>query len=137
LGHSSTVFAQVLRLVPRHVFERLAAWHHTGARLRRASRWSQLVALGLAHLGGRASLRDVVASLEAQAPRLYHLGARPLTRSTLARINAEQPYELYETLFGALYQRCQRHAPRHGFRFKNKLLSLDSSLIDLSLEVFP
>jgi hypothetical protein len=97
LGHSSTVFAQVLRLVPRHVFERLAAWHHTGARLRRASRWSQLVALGLAHLGGRASLRDVVASLEAQAPRLYHLGARPLTRSTLARV------------FRASWQRCRVH----------------------------
>ena len=33
--------------------------------------------------------------------------------------------------------RCLRQAPRHGFRFKNKLFSLDSSLIDLSLKVFP
>jgi putative transposase len=40
-------------------------------------------------------------------------------------------------LFGRLYARCQRVAPRHGFRFKNKLYSFDSSLIDLSLKVFP
>jgi hypothetical protein len=31
----------------------------------------------------------------------------------------------------------RRLAPRHGFHFKNKLYSLDSSLIDLSLAVFP
>jgi putative transposase len=36
-----------------------------------------------------------------------------------------------------LYARCQGLAPKHGFRFKNKLYSLDASLIDLSLKIFP
>lgn len=95
------------------------------------------MALATAHLAGRHSLRDVVANLEAQGPRLYHLGAKPVTRTTFARVNEEQPYALYQTLFAKLYERCRRLAPRHGFRFKNKLYSLDSSLIDLSLKVFP
>src|SRR5258708_4667931 len=69
--------------------------------------------------------------------RLYHLGARPVKRSSFARVNEEQPADLYATLFERLYARCLAHAPRHGFRFKNKLYSLDTSLIDLSLEVFP
>jgi hypothetical protein len=99
--------------------------------------WSQFVALATGHLGGRYSLRDIVANLGAQASRLYHLGARPVTRSSLARVNEEQPATLYAALFERLYARCWAHAPRHGFRFKNKLYSLDSSLIDLSLEVFP
>ncbi len=101
------------------------------------TRFSQFVAFSTAHLAGRHSLRDVVANLAAQGPRLYHLGARPVTRSSLARVNEEQPYTLYEALFGKLYERCCNLAPRHGFRFKNKLYSLDSSLIDLSLKVFP
>jgi putative transposase len=101
------------------------------------TRFSQFVALSTAHLAGRHSLRDVVANLQAQGPRLYHLGARPVARSSLARVNEEQPFALYEALFAKLYARCQRSAPRHGFRFKNKLYSLDSSLIDLSLKVFP
>jgi putative transposase len=101
------------------------------------TRFSQFVALATAHLAGRHSLRDVVANLQAQSARLYHLGARVVTRSSFARVNEEQPYTLYEELFGRLYARCQRLAPRHGFRFKNKLYSLDSSLIDLSLKVFP
>lgn len=137
MSHHSTVFGQFLRLVPRHEFEALAKTHHVGAPLRRMTRFSQFVALSTAHLAERHSLRDVVANLAAQGPRLYHLGARPVARSSLARVNEEQPYTLYEALFGKLYERCRRLAPRHGFRFKNKLYSLDSSLIDLSLKVFP
>jgi putative transposase len=55
----------------------------------------------------------------------------------LARLNEQQPHELYEALFHKLLSRCQGQAPRHGFRFKNKLVSLDASTIDLCLSVFP
>jgi putative transposase len=126
-----------LRFVPRHEFETLAQEHHQGAPLRRMTRFSQFVALATAHLSGRHSLRDVVANLAAQGSKLYHLGAKAVKRSSFARVNEEQPFTLYEALFSKLYGRCQRLAPRHGFRFKNKLYSLDSSLIDLSLKVFP
>lgn len=137
MAHHSTIFSQFLKLVPRHQFDALAEDHHHGAPLRRMTRFSQFVAMATGHLGRRHSLRDIVANLQAQATRLYHLGARPVTRSSLARVNEEQPCALYEALFARLYERCQRLAPRHGFRFKNKLYSLDSSLIDLSLKVFP
>jgi putative transposase len=58
-------------------------------------------------------------------------------RSTLARVNEQQPCEFYEALFGKLYGQCRSIAPRHGFRFKNKLYSLDASTIELSLAIFP
>ena len=101
------------------------------------TRWSQFVALATAQLAGRVSLRDVVSNLRAQAHKLYHLGCRAVSRSSLARVNERQPYRLYEELFGKLLARCQALAPGHGFRFHNKLYSLDASLLDLSLEVFP
>ena len=137
MAHHSTVFGQLLKWVPRHEFETLANRHHKGQRLRRCSRWSQFVALGLAQLSGRSSLRDIVSNVSAQAAKLYHLGIRPITRSSLARLNEQQPHELYEALFHKLLSRCQGQAPRHGFRFKNKLVSLDASTIDLCLSVFP
>jgi putative transposase len=95
------------------------------------------VALATGQLAGRRSLRDIVSNLTAQCSLLYHLGARCVTRSTLARLNEQQPYEFYEALFGKLYGQCRSVAPRHGFRFKNKLYSLDASTIDLSLSIFP
>lgn len=137
MAHNNTVFAQLLKLVPRHQFEILAKTHHVGRQFRKTSRWSQFVALAMGQLSGRHSLRDVVANVSAQASRWYHLGARRVTRSTLARVNEQQPHEMYEALFANLYQRCRPVAPGHRFRFKNPLYSMDSSLIDLSLKIFP
>lgn len=137
MAHSNTVLAQVLKLVPRHQFESLAEQHHVGRRFRKTSRWSQFVALATGQLSGRCSLRDIVSNLKAQARQLYHLGVRSVMRSTLARVNEQQPCEFYEALFGKLYGQCRSLAPRHGFRFKNKLYSLDASTIELSLSIFP
>lgn len=137
MAHVNTIFSQILKLTPRHEFESLADEHHSGRKFRKCSRWSQFVAMALAQLSGRISLRDVISSMSAQAHRLYHLGCGSVSRSNLSRINDEKPYTLYEALFGKLLHRCQSMAPRHGFRFKNKLYSLDASTIDLCLNVFP
>lgn len=137
MAHHNTVFAQLLKFVPRHEFEALANQHHEGQKLRKMSRWSQFVAMGLAQLSGRSSLRDIVSNLSAQTAKLYHLGSCKVTRTSLARVNERQSHMLYEALFHKLLARCQGFAPRHGFRFKNKLYSLDASTIDLCLSVFP
>jgi putative transposase len=137
LPQFDTVFAQLLKLIPRQDFDKPAKAHHSGGALRRMTRWSQFATMGMGHLCRRSSLRDAMATIGAQGRRLYHLGMRTVTRSSLARVNAEQPYTLYEALFGKLLARCQAQAPRHGFRFKNKLYSIYASLIDLSLKIFP
>ena len=137
MAHHNTVFAQLLKYVPRHEFETLANQHHCGRSFRTASRWSQFVTLAMAQLAGRNSLRDIVENISAQAHRLYHLGSAKLTRSNLSRINEDKPYALYEALFGKLLNRCQGMTPGHDFRFDNPLYSLDASTIDLCLSAFP
>jgi putative transposase len=137
MAHCNTIFSQILKLVPRHEFERLAKQHHSGRSFRTASRWSQFVMLTLAQLSGRLSLRDIVENTAAQIHRLYHLGSVKISRSNLSRINQGKPYTLYEALFGKLLKRCQGMAPGHDFRFNNPLYSLDASTIDLCLSVFP
>ena len=137
MSHHNTVFAQLLKLVPRHEFETMSQAHHQGQKLRKINRWSQFVALATAQLSGRHSLRDIVFNLNAQFQSLYHLGCRFVSRSSLARVNEQQPHTLYEALFTKLYQRCQTTSTKQRFCFKHKLYCLDSSLIDLSLKIFP
>lgn len=137
MSHSSTVLAQLLKLVPRHEFQSLAKEHHVGQKLRKTSRWDQFTALFMAQLSGRQSLRDIESNLRHQRHVLYHTGARPVARTSLARLNEQQPHTLYEALFQRLLSRCQSQRASHGFRFKSPLYSLDASLIDLSLQVFP
>lgn len=137
MSHSNTAFHQLLKPVVRHEFENLAQQHHTGQKLRSASRWDQFIGMAMAQLSGRQSLRDIQANLQAQRHKLYHLGAKPIARSTLARMNEKQPAELYQNLFGKLLTHCKNMPGKHKFRFKNPLYSLDASAIDLSLSVFP
>ena len=137
MDHHTTVLGQLLKLVSRHEFEREARRDHKGRKLRAMSRWSQFAAMAMAQLSGRNSLRDIVSNVDAQAHKLYHLGVRRVARSSLARVNEEQPHELYEALFERLLSRCRETAPGHGFRFGNKLVSLDATYVDLCLSVFP
>ena len=137
MAHCNTILSQILKIVPRHEFEKLANQHHSGRSFRTASRWSQFVAMSMGQLSGRRSLRDVVDNMGAQWRRLYHLGSAALSRSNLSRINEKKPYQLYEELFSLLLKRCHTVAPGHGFKFKNPLYSLDATTIDLCLSLFP
>jgi hypothetical protein len=88
-------------------------------------------------LGKAHSLREIVGGLASCEGRLAHLGITAPCRSTLAYANAHRPWQLYQQVFYQLLARCQAVAPKNKFRFKNKLLSLDATIIDLCAELFP
>ena len=88
-------------------------------------------------MGGRTSLRDVESTLQSQSQHRYHLGSQSVSKSALGRANEQLDYRFYENLFKVLYKRCAPVAAGHKFRFKNKLFSLDASLIDVSMKIFP
>ena len=137
MAHCNTVLSQMLKMIPRHEFEKLANTVDGKVRSTALSRWSQFVALTVGQLNGRQSLRDIESCLSAQQHLNYHLGVKPVSKSALARANEQRDAEFYTRLFEVLYSRCTQHAPRHGFRFKNKLFSLDGSLLDASMKLFP
>jgi len=137
MAHHNTVFAELLKLLPRHEFRKLAKDHDGPRRSDAMSRWTQFMALATAQLCGRSSLRDIEGTVASQSRSLYHLGAGQVKRTTLSRANKQLSYRFYEALFGKLYSRCQALSPGHKFKFKHKLFSLDSTLLDVSLKVFP
>jgi len=139
MAYHPTVLSQLLQSVPRLEFEKLAQAHDGNRRSDALSRWSQFIALAVGHLGQRHSLRDIEAVLAGDPKLHYHLGTGSVSRSALARANENLSADFYRDLFSALYARLQAtHAvPGKRFRFKGKLFSLDGSLIDLSMKVFP
>ncbi|NHO68580.1 IS4 family transposase, partial [Aestuariicella hydrocarbonica] len=137
MAHSSTVLSQILRLVPRHEFQTLAQQHDGNRRKGSFSRWSQFVSLSMAQLTGRSSLRDIEMAMDSHRHINYHLGCQPVKKSTLARCNENLSGDFYQALFYKLYQRCSNLLPGRSFRLKNKLFSIDSSIIDVSMKIFP
>ena len=93
-------------------------------------------------LGRADSLRDICNGLACCLGRLVHVGiAKAPSRSTLSYANEHRPAALFEELFWTALARFREQqglgSRKHKFRFKNKLLSLDSTTISLCLTMFP
>jgi hypothetical protein len=55
----------------------------------------------------------------------------------LAYANAHRPWQLYQSVFEKLLERCrQAYLGPRKFRFRNKLLSIDATMIDLCASLF-
>ena len=135
-----SIFAQMLQFFPRLEFEACVREHKAERHARGFSSWTQFVAMLFAQLGHAQSLREITGGLAACEGRLAHLGvSAPPKRSTLAYANEHRPWELFQTVFGRLYQRCSAEVAQRSrgkFRFKHKLLSLDATLMPLCLSMF-
>ena len=133
-----SIFAQILQLFPRDQFQQAVQKHKAERHARGFTCWGQFVAMMFCQLGSAKSLREICQGLAASEGKLRHLGI-PIapSRSTLAYANEHRPWELYQTVFENLLQRCHSVAAgKKKFRFKNKLVSLDSTSIDLCASVF-
>lgn len=134
-----SIFSQLLQLFSRAEFELAVKKHKAERHARGFTCWGQFIAMLFCQLGRAHSLNEITQGLAASEGKLKHLGvpAAP-KRSTLAYANQHRPWELYQTVFGQLLVRCQQLAAagQRKFRFKNKLLSLDATVIDLCLALY-
>lgn len=134
-----SIFSQLLQLFSRTEFELAVKKHKAERHARGFTCWGQFIAMLFCQLGRAHSLNEITQGLAASEGKLKHLGvpAAP-KRSTLAYANQHRPWELYQTVFDQLLLRCQQLAAegKRKFRFKNKLLSLDATVIDLCLSLY-
>ena len=132
-----SVFQQILKLFPRAEFAQLVREHRTERHARGFSSWQQFVSLLFCHLGRAQSLREICDGLRSIDGKLQHLGIDSPKRSTLAYANEHRPWTLFEAIFHRLLAGIRADVlPKHRFRFKNPLVSLDSTIIELCMEVF-
>jgi hypothetical protein len=83
------------------------------------------------------SLREIAGGLKSCEGKLKHLGLeREPKRCTLSYANAHRPWELLQRLFYDLLKQCQEISPQKKSRFKNRLLSLDSTTVELCASMF-
>jgi len=143
LNRVCSIFSQILQLFSRLEFESAVRMRQAERHARGFTCWGQFVAMLFCQLGNAQSLREICGGLAASEGKLKHLGlpAAP-ARSTLAYANEHRPWQLYQTVFQQLLEKCQQvvaNAPgkkKRKFRFKNKLLSLDATVIALCVAAF-
>ena len=137
MTRTGSLFSQILSLFQRstfaqHVRELKAEYHARGF-----SSWDQFVAMLFCQLAQARSLREISDGLKSCEGKLKHLGLeQEPKRSTLSYANAHRPWQLFQRLFYDLLAQCQTLSPRKKFRFKNRLLTLDSTTVELCASMF-
>jgi Domain of unknown function (DUF4372)/Transposase DDE domain len=138
----ASLFSQLLKHFPRTEFIHLVSKHNAEHRAKGFSCWTQLVSMLFCHIAHADSLREICGGLACCLGKVKHLGISKVpNKSTLSYANRNRPASLYEELFWTMMQRFRQNdhlgARKREFRFKNKLLSLDSTTISLCLNLFP
>ncbi len=139
---TASLFSQLLHHFPRTEFVSLVKKHRAERHAKGFTCWNQFVSMLFCHLARADSLREICGGLSCCLGKVVHLGIdKAPCRSTLSYANEHRPAALYEDLFWSALERFRGHGGLAGgnskFRFKNKLLSLDSTTITLCLELFP
>jgi hypothetical protein len=134
--------SQLLHHFPRTEFASLVKKHRGERHAKGFTCWQQLVCMLFCHLARADSLREICGGLSCCLGKLVHLGiAKAPKRSTLSYANEHRPAALYEELFWSALARFRGQGQLGGhkgkFRFKSKMLSLDSTTISLCLSLFP
>jgi hypothetical protein len=132
-----SIFSQLLQLFSRIEFQQAVKETKAERHARGFTCWGQFVAMLFCQLGRAHSLREIAGGLRSCEGKLKHLGISAPSRSTLAYANEHRPWQLYQRIFTQLFERCQSQVKtKKKFRFKNKLVGLDSTIIDLCISLF-
>jgi Transposase DDE domain/Domain of unknown function (DUF4372) len=138
----ASLFNQLLDHFPRLEFDGLVRKHKADKGAKGFATRTQLVAMLFCQLARADSLREICNGLACSQGKLIHLGiSHAPNKSTLSYANEHRPAALFEDLFWTTMNRFRGQEALGGrkakFRFKNKLLSLDSTTISLCLTMFP
>jgi hypothetical protein len=136
----ASLFSQLITVFSRQRFYELVFKHGSERYSKGFSSWDHFVAMLFCQLAQAKSLREICGGLACCIGKLRHLGLKDApNKSTLSYANANRPWQMYQDLFYETLEFCRMAAPGKAkkFRFKNKLLSLDSSTISLCLALFP
>jgi hypothetical protein len=133
-----SIMTQLLQIFPRNEFQQEVKQAKTEWHARGFASWDHFVAMLFSQLADAQSLREIVGGLESCGGRLEQFGMQVPKRSTLAYANRQRSWELFRNVFCRMSERCRAEVgQKTRFRFKNRLLSIDSSVVTLCSKMFP
>jgi hypothetical protein len=138
MNRFSSIFGQILHLFSKREFFGMVRATQSERGAKGFSCWDQFVAMLFCQLGQAHSLREICGGLASCFGKAKHLGLHAAPkRSTLSYANEHRPWQLYENVFYQLLGQCrQLDFGKRQFRFRNKLFSLDATVIELCASLF-
>lgn len=125
---SITTFSELLKGLPRPIFDRLVKKHNADKYCKKFGHWQHLVPMLYAQLSGTTGLRPLQTAFNGHVVHHRHLGAVPLKRTTLADANERRADTVFSATATWLMGQVSKGLPKETKEF---MFLLDSTSITL------
>jgi hypothetical protein len=139
MSKGNSIFGQILSLFDKNNLKKASRKYDADKHSKGFSSTDHFISMLFCQFAYAKSLREICDGLKSCQDKTMHLGLMRLpTKSNLSYVNSTRPSEFFEEIFYITLKKVQsEHFQRKKkFRFKNKLYSMDASIIDLCLSMY-
>ncbi len=133
-------FAQIMDFASQDIFKVCVKRYNGNHKTKEFSCWKQFLCLAFGQLTHRESMSDTMLCLKLNADKLYHLGiGKVVNKSTLSRANEKRDWHIFQDFGLKLIEQARilyEGDNQLDIKLKGKVFVLDSTTVDLCLEVF-
>lgn len=133
-------FAQIMDFASQDIFKVCVKRYNGNHKTKEFSCWKQFLCLAFGQLTHRESMSDTMLCLKLNADKLYHLGiGTVVNKSTLSRANEKRDWHIFQDFGLKLIEQARilyEGDNQLDLKLKGKVFALDSTTVDLCLEVF-
>lgn len=134
------VFSQVMDFASQDIFKVCVNRYKGNYKSKEFTCWKQFLCLAFGQLTHRESMSDTMLCLELNSDKLYHLGiGKAVNKSTLSRANENRDWRIFQDFGLKLIDQARSLYDGDSqleVRLKGNVYALDSTTIDLCLNVF-
>lgn len=134
------IFSQTMDFASQDVFKVCVKRYNGNYKAKEFTCWKQFLCLAFGQLAYRESMSDTMLCLKLNENKLYHVGIRKaFDKSTVSRANEKRDWRIFQDFGLKLIERAQmlyEGDNQLDTKLKGKIFALDSTTVDLCLEVF-
>lgn len=133
-------FSQIMDFASQDIFKVCVKRYNGNYKSKEFSCWKQFLCLAFGQLTHRESMSDTMLCLKLNAEKLFHLGiGKVVNKSTLSRANEKRDWHIFQDFGLKLIEQARilyEGDNQLDIKLKGKVFALDSTTVDLCLEVF-
>lgn len=134
------LFSQILSLVPKDKFQKIASKHQVNKHSKGITPWAHFVSMLFCQFSGADSLRSVTGGLLSSQGNLSHLGIEQSpSRSNLSYLNAHRDYRFFKDLYFMMWEQLSSEnsfVRKKLLKLKRPVYLIDATVLPLCLELF-
>jgi len=140
MNQGRMTFTQIMDFASQDIFKVCVNRYQGNYKAKEFSCWKQFLCLAFGQLTHRQSMSDTLLCLKLNADKLYHLGiGKVVNKSSLSRANEKRDWHIFQDFALKLIDEARNLYEEDNqldVKLKGKVFALDSTTVDLCLEVF-